>query len=68
MPCSLDRRAAWAGRVSLRGSLDQNVGERFRISSNLQLARTNTTAVPTDGGSEANAGARGAAAADRNGA
>lgn len=48
-------------RVSLRGSIDQNVGERFRISSNLQLAHTGTTAVPTDGGSNANAGAVGAA-------
>ena len=48
-------------RVSLRGSLDQNVGKRFRVSSNLQLARTATASIPTDNGSNAGAGAVGAA-------
>jgi len=48
-------------RVSVRGSLDQMLGSKFRASSNLLLSRVNTTAIPTNGGSNQSAGAIGAA-------
>lgn len=48
-------------RVSVRGGLDQAVGPRFHASSNLFLSRVNTTAIPTNGGSNQSAGAIGAA-------
>ena len=48
-------------RISLRGTLDQMVGERFRVSSNLLLSRVTSSAIPTNGGSNQNAGAVGAA-------
>ena len=48
-------------RISLRGTLDQQVGQRFRVSSNLLLSRVSSNAIPTNGGSNQNAGAVGAA-------
>ena len=48
-------------RISLRGTLDQAIGDRFRVSSNLLLSRVSSSAIPTNGGSNANAGAVGAA-------
>ncbi len=48
-------------RVSMRGSVDQSIGSRLRASSNLMVSRVATTAIPTNGGSNASAGAIGAA-------
>ena len=48
-------------RASLRGSIDQSVGEKLRLSSTVTLSRVNTGSVPTDGSLNAGAGAVGAA-------
>ena len=41
-------------RISVRGNLEQGIGERFRLSSNLALTRVNSASIPTDGGSGSN--------------
>ena len=48
-------------RVSMRGTLDQSVGSRFRAGSSLLVSRVNSTMVPTDGSFNSGAGAVGAA-------
>ena len=48
-------------RASLRGNLDQSVGDHLRLASTVTLSRVNTTSVPTDGSLNAGAGAVGAA-------
>jgi len=48
-------------RISLRGNVDQLVGDKLRINSNLLLSRVNSSQVPTDGSLNAGAGAVGAA-------
>lgn len=48
-------------RESIRGNLDQSIGSRFRIASNLIVSRVNTGSVPTDGSFNSGAGAVGAA-------
>ena len=48
-------------RISLRGNLDQSIGEKFRIASTVTLSRVNSRSVPTDGSLNAGAGAVGAA-------
>jgi TonB-linked SusC/RagA family outer membrane protein len=48
-------------RLSLRGNIDQMVGERIKIGSNLLISRVNSSQVPTDGSLNAGAGAVGAA-------
>jgi TonB-dependent starch-binding outer membrane protein SusC len=48
-------------RVSLRGNLDQDIGDRIRLASTVTVARVNTNSVPTDGSLNAGAGAVGAA-------
>ncbi|MES2523980.1 MAG: TonB-dependent receptor [Gemmatimonadota bacterium] len=48
-------------RLSLRGNVDQMVGERLRFGTNLLLSRVNSSQVPTDGSLNAGAGAVGAA-------
>lgn len=48
-------------RSSLRGNLDQQVGTRFHLLSNLVLSRVSSSQVPTDGSFNAGAGAVGAA-------
>jgi len=48
-------------RLSLRGNLDQMVGDRFHISSNLLVSRVDSRQAPTDGTFNAGAGAVGAA-------
>jgi TonB-dependent starch-binding outer membrane protein SusC len=48
-------------RISLRGNLDQNIGEKFRVASTLTVARVNSRSVPTDGSLNGGAGAVGAA-------
>lgn len=48
-------------RLSLRGNLDQSVGSRLKLGSNVLLSRVNSTQVPTDGSLNAGAGAVGAA-------
>jgi TonB-linked SusC/RagA family outer membrane protein len=48
-------------RISMRANLDQAVGERFRLSTNLTLSRAQSQSVPTDGSLNAGAGAVGAA-------
>jgi TonB-linked SusC/RagA family outer membrane protein len=48
-------------RTSMRGNLDQGVGENFRLSSNLTLSRALSQSIPTDGSLNAGAGAVGAA-------
>jgi TonB-linked SusC/RagA family outer membrane protein len=48
-------------RLSLRGNVDQAVGSRLRLGSNVLLSRVNSSQVPTDGSLNAGAGAVGAA-------
>ncbi|MBL0940011.1 MAG: TonB-dependent receptor [Gemmatimonadaceae bacterium] len=48
-------------RLSLRGNVDQMIGEKFKIGSNVLLSRVTTSQVPTDGSLNAGAGAVGAA-------
>lgn len=48
-------------RLSLRGNLDQQVGSRFRVSTNLLVSRVDSRQAPTDGTFNAGAGAVGAA-------
>ena len=48
-------------RASLRGNIDQSIGEKLRLSSTVTLSRVNTGSVPTDGSFNAGAGAVGAA-------
>ena len=48
-------------RASLRGNLDQSIGDKLRLSSTVTLSRVNTGSVPTDGSLNAGAGAVGAA-------
>ncbi len=48
-------------RLSLRGNVDQTVGTRLRVGTNVLLSRVNSGQVPTDGALNANAGAVGAA-------
>lgn len=48
-------------RISMRGTLDQAVGSRFRAGSSLLVSRVNSTMVPTDGSFNSGAGAVGAA-------
>jgi TonB-linked SusC/RagA family outer membrane protein len=48
-------------RLSLRANLDQMVGSRVRLGSNVLLSRVNSAQVPTDGSLNAGAGAVGAA-------
>lgn len=48
-------------RVSVRASLDQSVGSRLRMGSNLMISRVGSDQVPTDGSFNAGAGAVGAA-------
>ncbi len=48
-------------RSSLRGSLDQQINDKFRLGSQVTLSRANSGAVPTDGSLNAGAGAVGAA-------
>ena len=48
-------------RISLRGSLDQSVGDRARIGTTVTLSRVNSNSVPTDGSLNGGAGAVGAA-------
>ena len=44
-------------RVSLRGSVDQSIGDRFDVGSGVTLSRVNSNSVPTDGSLNAGAGA-----------
>ena len=48
-------------RLSLRGNVEQGVGSRLRLGSNVLLSRVNSSQVPTDGSLNAGAGAVGAA-------
>ena len=48
-------------RSSLRGSLDQGIGDKFRIASTVMLSRVNSNSVPTDGSLNGGAGAVGGA-------
>ncbi len=48
-------------RLSLRGNVDQMVGDRLRLGSNVLLSRVTSSQVPTDGSLNAGAGAVGAA-------
>lgn len=48
-------------RYSLRASLEQGFGERFRFGSTITGSRVNSTFIPTEGESNARAGAVGAA-------
>lgn len=48
-------------RISLRGNLDQDIGARGRISTNVTVSRVNSNSVPTDGSLNGGAGAVGAA-------
>jgi TonB-linked SusC/RagA family outer membrane protein len=48
-------------RYSLRASLEQGFGEKFRFGSTLTGSRVNSTFIPTEGESNARAGAVGAA-------
>jgi TonB-dependent starch-binding outer membrane protein SusC len=48
-------------RVSVRGTLDQSVGSRLKMGSNLLISRVNSDQVPTDGSFNSGAGAVGAA-------
>ncbi len=48
-------------RYSLRGSVDQTVGSRLRVTSSLSLSRVSSKSVPTDGSFNAGAGTVGAA-------
>jgi TonB-linked SusC/RagA family outer membrane protein len=44
-------------RLSLRGNVDQMVGSRVRLGTNVLLSRVNSSQVPTDGSLNAGAGA-----------
>lgn len=48
-------------RLSLRANIDQMVGDRLKLGSNLLLSRVNSSQIPTDGSLNAGAGAVGAA-------
>ena len=48
-------------RISLRGNLDQSIGEKFRLASTVTLSRVSSRSIPTDGSLNAGAGAVGAA-------
>jgi TonB-linked SusC/RagA family outer membrane protein len=48
-------------RSSLRGNLDQAIGDKFRIASTVMLSRVNSNSVPTDGSLNGGAGAVGGA-------
>lgn len=48
-------------RLSLRGNVDQMIGDRLRFGTNVLLSRVNSSQVPTDGSLNAGAGAVGAA-------
>jgi TonB-linked SusC/RagA family outer membrane protein len=48
-------------RLSLRGNVDQSVGSRLKLGSNLLVSRINSSQVPTDGTFNGGAGAVGAA-------
>ncbi|MFL5607807.1 MAG: SusC/RagA family TonB-linked outer membrane protein [Gemmatimonadaceae bacterium] len=48
-------------RISLRGNLNQDVGAKLKLGSNLLVSRVNSSQVPTDGSFNAGAGAVGAA-------
>lgn len=48
-------------RLSLRGNVDQSVGSRLKLGSNLLVSRINSAQVPTDGTFNGGAGAVGAA-------
>jgi len=48
-------------RISLRGNLDQSVGEKLRLASTVTVSRVNSSFVPTDGSLNGGAGAVGAA-------
>jgi TonB-linked SusC/RagA family outer membrane protein len=48
-------------RLSLRGNVDQAVGSRLKLGSNLLVSRINSAQVPTDGTFNGGAGAVGAA-------
>jgi TonB-linked SusC/RagA family outer membrane protein len=48
-------------RLSLRGNLDQTVGTKGRVASNVLVSRVNSAQVPVDGAFNAGAGAVGAA-------
>lgn len=48
-------------RISLRGNIDQTVGDNFRLGSTVTLSRVNSSFVPTDGSLNGGAGAVGAA-------
>lgn len=48
-------------RLSLRGNVDQTVGDRLTLSTGVLVSRVNSSQVPTDGSLNAGAGAVGAA-------
>ena len=48
-------------RISLRGSIDQSIGEKFKLAGSVTLARVASNFVPTDGSLNGGAGAVGAA-------
>ncbi|MEP6621358.1 MAG: TonB-dependent receptor [bacterium] len=48
-------------RISLRGNVNQSVGKKIQLGSNLLVSRVNSAMVPTDGSFNAGAGAVGAA-------
>ena len=48
-------------RLSLRGNLDQTIGARLRLGSNVLVSRVGSNQIPTDGSFNAGAGAVGAA-------
>ncbi len=48
-------------RLSMRATLDQMVGEKLKLGSNVLVSRVNSSQIPTDGALNANAGAVGAA-------
>ncbi|MEP6494838.1 MAG: TonB-dependent receptor [bacterium] len=48
-------------RISLRGNIDQSIGDKLRLASTVTLSRVNSNSVPTDGSLNGGAGAVGAA-------
>lgn len=48
-------------RLSMRGSLDQGISDRFHVSGNLSVSRVNSSMIPTDGSLNGGAGAVGGA-------
>jgi TonB-linked SusC/RagA family outer membrane protein len=48
-------------RISLRGNLDQSIGTRLRLGTNVLVSRVGSNQIPTDGSFNAGAGAVGAA-------